>query len=234
MDLANDDLYAHSDQRPDKSNEEIAPGRHKLLRKCSTSEDEDDPLPTILDLPNLDLIKMNNLEWLRTQLIGDRTEFPTPFGKRQLLYLDQAASGRSLLCIENFIIRNVLPFYGNTHTEDNFVGSIISSMVRESARYMKKRLGGSSQDALLFCGSGSTAALKRLQEVMGIAIPSTLRSRVLETMKDGDPERCVVFTGPYEHHSNLLSWRQSLAQVQKSTFSGSCRLIPTGSYYQRT
>ncbi|KAI3805423.1 hypothetical protein L1987_27788 [Smallanthus sonchifolius] len=26
-------------------------------------------------------------------------------------------------------------------------------------------------------------------------------------------KKCLVFVGPYEHHSNLLSWRQSLAQV---------------------
>lgn len=46
---------------------------------------------------------------------------------------------------------------------------------------------------------------------MGVAIPSTLRRRVLVTL---DPsERWVVFVGPYEHHSNLLTWRQSLAHV---------------------
>ena len=29
----------------------------------------------------------------------------------------------------------------------------------------------------------------------------------------GSTERWVVFVGPYEHHSNLLSWRQSIAEV---------------------
>lgn len=46
---------------------------------------------------------------------------------------------------------------------------------------------------------------------MGIAVPSTLRSRVLATLQPS--ERWVVFVGPYEHHSNLLTWRQSLADV---------------------
>jgi hypothetical protein len=57
----------------------------------------------------------------------------------------------------------------------------------------------------------SHLSLIPLQEVMGIAVPSTLRSRVLETLKPS--ERWVVFVGPYEHHSNLLTWRQSLADV---------------------
>lgn len=84
-------------------------------------------------------------------------------------------------------------------------------MVHEAIQYIKKCLGGGKDDALLFCGSGSTAAIKRLQEVMGIAVPSVLRERVIQSLSS--EERWVVFVGPYEHHSNLLSWRQSLAEV---------------------
>ncbi|KAL8473119.1 hypothetical protein ACS0TY_030091 [Phlomoides rotata] len=84
-------------------------------------------------------------------------------------------------------------------------------MVHESTNYVKKCLGGGKEDAIIFCGSGATAAIKRLQEVMGIAIASTLRERVLKCLSG--EERWVVFVGPYEHHSNLLSWRQSLAEV---------------------
>ena len=53
------------------------------------------------------------LAWLRSQIIGDDVEFDSPFGKRRLTYADHTASGRSLRYIENFIINNVLPFYGN-------------------------------------------------------------------------------------------------------------------------
>ncbi|KAJ6775196.1 hypothetical protein OIU79_018385 [Salix purpurea] len=53
------------------------------------------------------------LAWLRSQIIGGGVEFDSPFGKRRLTYADHTASGRSLLYIENFIINNVLPFYGN-------------------------------------------------------------------------------------------------------------------------
>ncbi|MCO5584010.1 hypothetical protein L7F22_037929 [Adiantum nelumboides] len=101
------------------------------------------------------------------------------YSPRQLLYADHTASGRSLVFIEKFILQYVLPFYGNTHTEDSFVGRRTTSMVQKSAKYIKRCMGGTSNDALLFCGSGCTGALKRLQE----------------------------------HHSNLLSWRQSLAEV---------------------
>ncbi|KAK6942950.1 Aminotransferase class V domain [Dillenia turbinata] len=151
------------------------------------------------------------LAWLRSQMIGNDVEFESPFGKRRLTYADYTASGRCLQFIENYIIENVLPFYGNTHTSDSFVGHQTTKMVHEASDYIKSCLGGKEDDALVFVGSGTTGAIKRLQEVMGIAIPSTMRERVLKILKI--EERWVIFVGPFEHHSNLLSWRQSLAEV---------------------
>lgn len=100
---------------------------------------------------------------------------------------------------------------GNSHTTDSYVGQRTTKTVEEASRYVKRCLGGGEDDAILFCGSGTTAAIKKLQEVIGVAIPSTLRNRVLEILKN--EERWVVFVGPYEHHSNLLSWRNSLVEV---------------------
>jgi hypothetical protein len=51
--------------------------------------------------------------WLRSQIIGGDAEIDTPLGKRRLTYADHTASGRPLRYIENMIIDNVLPFYGN-------------------------------------------------------------------------------------------------------------------------
>ncbi|XP_077246741.1 uncharacterized protein LOC143886576 [Tasmannia lanceolata] len=149
--------------------------------------------------------------WLRSQIIGDDVEFDTPFGKRHLLCAVHTATGRCLQYIENYILKNVLPFYGNTHTDDSFLGHTMTKMTNEAATYIKRCLGGGPEDSLMFCGSGTTMAIKKLQEVMGIAIPSTMRSRVVKSLRL--EERWVVFVGPYEHHSNLLSWRQSLAEV---------------------
>uniref|UniRef100_A0A7N0TNS8 Aminotransferase class V domain-containing protein n=1 Tax=Kalanchoe fedtschenkoi TaxID=63787 RepID=A0A7N0TNS8_KALFE len=151
------------------------------------------------------------IAWLRSQIIGGDAEFESPFGRRRITYADHTASGRALKYTEAFIVNNVLPFYGNTHTSDSYVGHHTTTMVHEASHFIKTTLGGGPNDALLFCGSGSTAAIKRLQEVMGIAITPTMRGRVLETLDD--QERWVVFVGPYEHHSNLLSWRHSLAEV---------------------
>nr|CAB3459601.1 unnamed protein product [Digitaria exilis] len=154
----------------------------------------------------------DKVEWLRSQLIGKDVEFDTPFGRRVLTYADQTASGRSLRYIEDYLVNEVLPFYGNTHTEDSHVGNKTTRLVHKASRYVKRCMGAGAGDALLFCGSGTTAAIKRLQEVLGIAVASVeLLGRLAAQLRT--EERWVVFVGPYEHHSNLLSWRRSLADV---------------------
>ncbi|KAI4317115.1 hypothetical protein L6164_025018 [Bauhinia variegata] len=164
-----------------------------------------------MGLPFIDSVE-EKLSWLRSQIIGDDdVEFDSPFGRRRLLYADHTASGRSILYNEQFIIKHVLPFYGNTHTCDSYVGSRTTKMVHEASQYIKTCLGGGENDVIILCGSGTTGAIKRLQQVMGIAVPSILRERMVKCL---DPqERWLVFVGPHEHHSNLLSWRQSLAEV---------------------
>ncbi|KAL5220707.1 hypothetical protein ABZP36_025420 [Zizania latifolia] len=151
------------------------------------------------------------LEWLRSQVIGAEAKFVSPFGTRRITYADHTASGRCLRFVEEFVRQNVLPYYGNTHTVDSYVGLHTSKLAAEAAKYVKRSLGAGPEDVLLFCGTGCTAAIKRLQEVTGMTVPPTLRSVALDVLPPS--ERWVVFVGPYEHHSNLLTWRESLAEV---------------------
>ncbi|GJN13590.1 hypothetical protein PR202_gb00311 [Eleusine coracana subsp. coracana] len=157
----------------------------------------------------------DKLDWLRSQLIGKNIEFDTPFGRRMLTYADQTASGRSLRYIEDYLVKDVLPFYGNTHTEDSHVGRKTTWLVHKVARYIKRCMGAGPSDVLIFCGSGTTAAIKRLQEVIGVAVPSVeLRGRLSTQLQM--EERWVIFIGPYEHHSNLLSWHKVLPMSWRS------------------
>ena len=66
---------------------------------------------------------------------------------------------------------------------------------------------------MLFCGSGSTAAIDKLVGVMGLRIPSPLEDDY--RLSDAIPadQRPVMFIGPYEHHSNELPWRESIGDV---------------------
>lgn len=86
-----------------------------------------------------------------------------------------------------------------------------TKLVHEASKYVKKCLGGGEDEVILFCGSGSTGAIKKLQEIMGVAVTPILRERAIKWLSK--EERWLVFVGPYEHHSNLLSWRNSLVEL---------------------
>ena len=49
--------------------------------------------------------------------------------------------------------------------------------------------------------------------VLGLRIPEALDDRYQLSRAIPVEERPVVFIGPYEHHSNELPWRESIADV---------------------
>ena len=157
------------------------------------------------------ILEYMDLEFLRSQIIGHDALIETPFGTRRITYADYVASGRPLGFVEDALRERALPVYANTHTEDSFTGSRSTHFAHEASEYIKSQMGADERFKLVFAGTGSTGAIKRLQEILGLAVPSSVRSRVLEAMRP--EERPVVFVGPYEHHSNEVSWRESLAEV---------------------
>jgi len=116
--------------------------------------------------------------------------------------------------IEDFIRAQVLPLYANTHTETSGTG-LQTTRFREEAREVIRRAVGASHDehAVIFAGSGSTGAVDRLVGLLGIRIPRGLSETYGLENRIPDDERPVVFVGPYEHHSNELPWRESIADV---------------------
>ena len=70
---------------------------------------------------------------VRSNIVGKDESFTGPFGRRQIVYCDYIASGRSLKLIEDYITSDVLPHYGNTHTTTS-VTSLQTTMYRHEAR----------------------------------------------------------------------------------------------------
>jgi selenocysteine lyase/cysteine desulfurase len=66
---------------------------------------------------------------------------------------------------------------------------------------------------VVFCGSGATAAINKLIDVLNLRIPADLDARYDLSSSIPADQRPVVFIGPYEHHSNELPWRESIADL---------------------
>jgi selenocysteine lyase/cysteine desulfurase len=153
------------------------------------------------------------LRQIRSSVIGCDEAIVTAFGERRITYADYTASGRSLAFIEDFIRREVLPLYANTHTETSGTGRQTTRYREEARRLIKASAGAGPEDVLIFTGSGATGAVHTLIGVLNLCLPSELASRydLLSAIPAAD--RPVVFIGPYEHHSNELPWRESIAEV---------------------
>jgi selenocysteine lyase/cysteine desulfurase len=137
------------------------------------------------------------IDRIRRSSIGDDLLLDGPFGPRRMVYADHTASGRALGFVEDFIRDRVLPVYANTHTEASATGRQTTAMREEARATIHRAVNGSADDVVVFAGSGTTGTIDKLLRVLALA--------------PGD--RPVVFIGPYEHHSNELPWRESIADV---------------------
>ena len=142
-------------------------------------------------------------ETLRNGLIGDGIEFETPFGRKRLLYADYVASGRALAQIEDFVAREVLPFYANSHTEASYCGQAVTRMRGEARAVLAEAVNAGPDCHVVFTGSGATSGINRIVGLLDI----------VRRVQAGN--RVVVLIGPYEHHSNILPWRESGAEVRE-------------------
>ncbi|MBD5164657.1 aminotransferase class V-fold PLP-dependent enzyme [Helicobacter sp.] len=132
--------------------------------------------------------------------------------QRGFHHFDWTASGLAAKCVESRI-REILPFYANTHSESNSHSEITSSLYENARERLKDIFGLDSRFALISCGFGSTAAIKKFQELLGLYIPpKTKQALGLDSMGDKSSFPLVII-GPYEHHSNELSFREGLCEV---------------------
>ena len=154
------------------------------------------------------------LSLIRESVIGKDSIVWTPYGSRRLVYADYTASGRMLGLVEDYLRDVVYPLYANTHTEASATG-FQTTVLREEARaIISTALNAPTEDYVtLFVGTGCTGAIDKLGRVLGLQLPEIADAKWALLSHIPEDERPVVFHGPFEHHTNELWWRESIATV---------------------
>ncbi len=150
--------------------------------------------------------------YLRQQIVGVDSTFETPFGERLMVYCDYTASGRCLRFVESYL-QSLQRVYANTHTEDDITGRSMSQLLHEAEEAIKQSVNAGPEGRIIACGTGATGAIDKLQQIIGVTLAPATRKNLRDSLDEEKLSRTqpVVFIGPYEHHSNEISWRQSLA-----------------------
>lgn len=160
-------------------------------------------------------------ETIKKELIGEYTSFNTPYGRRIMTYGDYTASGRSLHFIEEYM-NYIQKLYANSHTEDSVTGLTMTELLHKAEKNIKNMFNAKDH-YIIPTNSGATGAIVKLSEILGIYMEPALRVKIDEYISQSNEisnmdelfknNRPVIFVGPYEHHSNELIWKESIAEV---------------------
>ncbi|MFY4764710.1 aminotransferase class V-fold PLP-dependent enzyme [Aliarcobacter butzleri] len=133
-------------------------------------------------------------------------------GKNKKEYFDYTASGLGFRQIENRI-HDVLETYANTHSKEASNADKTTNYYERARINLAHNLELTDDFVILPSGCGSTAAIKHFQELLGLYIPPATKKRF--NFEIDEKNAPLVIVGPYEHHSNEVSFREALCETQR-------------------
>ena len=96
----------------------------------------------------------------------------------------------------------------------------MSRLLHQAEATLKRAVNAGPQGRIVACGTGATGAIDKLQQILGVALPPVTRKTVGDELRAflgtdkfeafreyQQSKQPVVFVGPYEHHSNEVTWR---------------------------
>lgn len=138
----------------------------------------------------------------RRGIIGVDQEVALSDGRSvPLIYADWIASGRLYDPIEQYLQKAVGPWVANTHTESTLTGATMTRAYRQARDTIKGHVGANEEDCLFLAGFGMTAAINKLQRILGLRLPEG-------AVRAAGADRPLVVITHMEHHSNQITWEE--------------------------
>ena len=148
-------------------------------------------------------------EPFREKTIGINAEMLLADGRKApLVYADWVASGRLYKPVEDFITSTAGPLVANTHTETTYTSTAMTHAYHNSRDIIKKHVNAGANDSLFLVGFGMTAAINKLQRLLGMRLPEGCPDDCRGTVKP------LVIITHMEHHSNQITWEECRCDVQ--------------------
>lgn len=139
----------------------------------------------------------------RERIVGVDSRMRGADGREMpIVYADWTASGRLYAPIEDFMRGKVGPLVANTHTETTWTGEAMTRAYHRSRDIIKSHVHAGPDDSLMFVGFGMTAAINKLQRILGLRLPEGIAS----PHREG--KRPLVLVTHMEHHSNQITWEE--------------------------
>lgn len=133
-------------------------------------------------------------------------------GMHKKYYFDYTASGLAYDIIEERLAE-VLQTYANTHSKDASMAATTNEYYEQARKNIFESLALNDDFIIIPSGCGATAAIKRFQELVGIYIPPATSKRF--NIKIDKKDMPLVIVGPYEHHSNEISYREAFCEIAR-------------------
>ncbi len=143
-------------------------------------------------------------------VVGHDLHITTAYGRKRVIYADWTASGRAYRPLEERLLRDVLPYMANTHTETSYTGQLMTQAYAQARAVLKRHVHANDGDALIGTGTGCTGAINKLQRILGLRLPSNFIGQASVAAN----ARPLVLVTHMEHHSNHTTWLECEVDVE--------------------
>jgi selenocysteine lyase/cysteine desulfurase len=121
--------------------------------------------------------------------------------------------------VEEYLVK-VKEIYANTHTKDNYFGMQTNKLYIDAKNHIREMIKANEDYAIISVGSGTTGAIHRLTQILGIYEAPATRLNYARNSLYYSSDKPVIFVSRYEHHSNLLPWKEGNTEVVEIDLDG--------------